>query len=83
MSDQIVATTLHSKKDDIETAFGEPLEWQRLDNRWACRIRKSFALGAWKEPEKWDTAATEMVDALVRLEKALEPHIQKLVIETA
>lgn len=69
---------LHAKKDEIEKAFGEPLEWQRLDSKRACRIRKSFALGEWKEQEKWDVAVPPMVDAMIRLERALKPHVQKL-----
>ncbi|GAB1393166.1 DUF4268 domain-containing protein [Rhodocyclaceae bacterium] len=74
---------LHARKDEIEASFGEPLEWQRLDNKRACRIRKSFALGGWKEQETWDAAVPPMVDAMIRLEKALKPHIQKLAIEAA
>lgn len=75
--------TLHAKKDEIEKSFGEPLEWQRLDNKRACRIRKPFALGGWKNPETWDAAVPPMVDAMTRLEKALSPYIKKLAIEVA
>jgi hypothetical protein len=74
--------SLFAKEKEIEASFGEPLEWQRLDNKRACRIRKSFSLGGWKEPDKWDAAAAAMVDSMVRFEKALKPHIQNLVVET-
>ena len=34
--------TLVASKDDIEATFGEPLEWQRLESKRACRIRKEI-----------------------------------------
>jgi hypothetical protein len=75
--------TLYLKKDQIEKEFGGELEWQRLDNKRACRIRKSFELGGWKDPNTWGAVVPPMVDAMTRLEKALKPHIQKLAIEAS
>jgi len=80
---KLIFETLHSSKDQIEQAFGEPLEWERLDNKRASRIRKTIALGGWKDPEKWQQVHALMVDAMIRLEKALRPHIQKLEIDAA
>lgn len=72
--DQLLAA-----KEDIERVFGEPLEWQRLEERRACRIRKKLTIGGWRDdPARWPDVYTAMVDAMIRLEKALKPHIQKL-----
>ena len=73
--------TLYAKKDEVEKSFGDALEWERLDNKRASRIRKIISLGGWKDPDKWTEIHMAMVDAMIRLEKALRPYIQKLEIE--
>lgn len=72
---------LVAKKFEIEKAFGEDLECDRLDTRRACRIRKRISKGGWRDQEKWAEATQATVDTMVRLEKALKPHMQKLHIE--
>lgn len=70
---------LHNFKDKIEAVFGEPLEWQRLDERRGCRIKKLITTGGYRDDEKkWPEIHEAMVDAMIRLEKALKQHINKL-----
>jgi len=70
---------LLSHKDEIESVFGGPLSWQRLDTKRACRIAYEFSLGGYKDDEaNWPPIQTEMIDALVRLEKALSPFVGTL-----
>lgn len=76
-----IFSELHKHKNEIEKSFGEPLEWERLDNSRASRIRKAISLGGWKDPEKWKDIHVAAVDAMIRLEKALKPHVQKLALE--
>lgn len=72
---------LSRSRRQIETIFGDELEWQRLENRRACRIRKLFALGGYREQEEiWQEVQDALIDAMVRLEKAFKPHIAKLTI---
>jgi len=71
--------TLAKSKEDIEAAFGGPLEWQRLEAKRACRIAKQIDVGGYRDdPSKWPEIHEAMIDSMIRLEKALRPHIAKL-----
>lgn len=71
---------LLSHKDEIETIFGEPLLWQRLETKQPCRIAYEMSIGGYKSDEsEWQTIQSVMIDAMVRLERALSPFIPKLI----
>jgi hypothetical protein len=67
-------------KNTVESSFGEPLEWQRLEGRRACRIRKQIEVGGYRDEDRWPEIQDKMVDAMIQLEKALGPHVAKLQI---
>lgn len=71
---------LFASKKEIEAAFKEPLEWQRLEGKRACRILKQIDIGGLRDEDKWPQIQDAMIDAMVRLEQALKPHIKKLAI---
>jgi len=71
--------TLVRSKDVIERDFGGPLEWQRLEGKRACRIKKQIDTGGYRDdPSKWPAIHDAMIDAMIQLEKALRPQIAKL-----
>ncbi|MCK6412043.1 MAG: DUF4268 domain-containing protein [Azonexus sp.] len=75
---------LHAKKEQIEAAFEGKLDWQRLDNKRACRVRVLLEGGGYRDDEtKFEAVHAAMVDAMIRLERAFKPHVQKLSIESA
>ncbi|RLB87243.1 MAG: DUF4268 domain-containing protein [Deltaproteobacteria bacterium] len=70
---------IHANKEKIEKDFGEPLEWERLEGKRACRISKRINIGGYRDPEEnWPNIHEAMVDAMIRLEKSMKPHIAKL-----
>lgn len=69
---------LFASKEQVEEAFGEPLEWQRLDDRRACRIRHRLTLGGLANRDRWPEIQEAMIEAMMRLEKALKPQIKRL-----
>jgi hypothetical protein len=69
---------LKSSREPIEATFGEHLEWQDLPESRACRIRKVIE-GGYRSPEgDWSSIYQRMVDAMIRLDKAIRPFVQKL-----
>lgn len=69
---------LFASKEKIEATFGDPLDWQRLDDRRACRIRYRLTGGGLTDRDRWPEIHEAMIDAMVRIEKALKPHIKQL-----
>ena len=68
---------LEEKKEEIEEAFGEPLEWKQHDDTRACRIFIRFSTGGYRnDAEDWAEIQDAMIEAMIRLNKALEPHIK-------
>jgi hypothetical protein len=52
------------------------LDWQRLDGKRACRIKKAIGLGGYRTDEsQWQAICESMVDVMTALEKAMSPHI--------
>ena len=74
-----IFNTLQEAKEQIEEAFGEPLKWQRLEGKRACRISKRFSLGGYRNDEgEWSEIQDTMIDGMIRLEEAFRPHIDRL-----
>jgi hypothetical protein len=71
---------LAKHKDEIEAAFGEPLSWERLDTRIASRLGYYFHVGHKSDESEWPEIHEKMVDAMIRLEKAISPYLSELAL---
>jgi hypothetical protein len=70
---------LKAKKGEIEAAYGEPLEWDAKKEEQKQRyIRSNSSIGGLEDNEKWPQIQDDLVDRMVRLEKALRPHLATL-----
>ncbi|MEA3377750.1 MAG: DUF4268 domain-containing protein [Chloroflexota bacterium] len=69
---------LHARKETIEQKFGRRLEWKPREDLKMCQIVHTIDGGGWKDQELWPEIQEEMVDAMVRLEQALGPEIDRL-----
>jgi hypothetical protein len=70
---------LKASQETIENTFGEPLGWEPLEGRRACQIAKYLDQGGYRDPEEaWEAIHAVMIENMIRLEKALRPHIERL-----
>jgi hypothetical protein len=69
---------LFAKKNEIETEFGGPLMWQRLEDRRACRIKYIIQEAGLKDEEKWDELQDQMINKMIKLDQALKKHIKEI-----
>jgi hypothetical protein len=69
---------LRQSLDEIEKAYGGPLDWQRLDGKRACRIKKDLPGGGLIDEARWPEIQKNMIEAMIRFQKALKPFIDKL-----
>jgi hypothetical protein len=70
---------LQSHKVEIEQSFGDSLSWERLDSKRASRIAYNVTVGGYRDDEtKWPEIQDAMIDAMIRLDKAISPFIINL-----
>lgn len=63
-------------RDDIETSFGDALEWMRLDEKKSCRIQYSCAADGFNK-DTWKESVAWHLEHMCRLEQALKKPLQK------
>ncbi len=73
-----ILDSLYAKREAIEETFGDRLEWLRQDDHPASRIRYSLPGGGLRDQNRWPDIQEAMIDAMVRLEQALKPHLGQL-----
>jgi hypothetical protein len=70
---------LFQHKEEIESSFGAPLLWERLDEKRGCRVRYILQSGGLTAPvDQWPAIQVSMVDAMARLSRAIVPHLQAI-----
>jgi len=69
---------LLAQKELIEQEFGKPLDWQRLDEKRACRLRYVIEGAGLMDREQWPEIQKRMIESMVGFQKAVQPVINKL-----
>lgn len=72
-----IVESLLEEREPIEETFGEPLTWERLEDKRACRIKKRVSDYGLQDEEQWDETQHKMVAVMRRLQEALDGHIRQ------
>jgi len=81
---EFIFDELYKKKDNIESVFGEALQWNRFNDKKACGIKCEKAYDS-NNKEVWEEMTDYLVASMIRFEKAIKPHlitIRKDLIQT-
>jgi hypothetical protein len=62
----------------IDMEFGGSLSWERMDEKRMSRIRHIVDSGGYLDEERWPDIQDELIDAMIRLERAFRPHLDAL-----
>jgi hypothetical protein len=74
---EAIFDALFADRETIEREFGGPLEWERLDEKRACRI-KAEAPGDVFDQEQWPGMTDFMTEAMIKMERVLRPRLSQL-----
>ena len=74
---EFIFDQLLSQKEKIESAFGDSLEWERLEGKQACRI-KAETPGNVFERDEWQTMTSFMIGAMCRFETAIKTPLRQV-----
>ena len=65
-------------KEEINSRFVGELDWQQRPELKSSQIVNYISIGGYLDGEKWSQIQDAMIDAMIRLEKALRPYIENL-----
>jgi hypothetical protein len=68
---------LFKMKDSIEASFGDVLEWERMDDKKASRVKYEKPFDGYNK-ESWNEMIPFMIDTMQRLEKTFKEPLAKI-----
>jgi hypothetical protein len=72
---------ISAHEDRINQAFGDELDFARLEDKRACRIKYELPEGGYRSPETlWPDLQENMVKAMTRLESAILPVLDQITV---
>jgi hypothetical protein len=78
MKNKAAFKALQTQRAGIEADFGGPLDWQELPEGEGCRVRFVIEGGYKSPPELLPSIFAGLVDAMVRLDKAMRTRVANL-----
>ena len=76
---ELAFNALQATEDAISYNFGSPLDWEHdVEGSGAKRVRYALDVAGYADDEEWPELQDQMIDAMIRLEKAMRPHISRM-----
>ena len=69
---------LYEESESLETAFGEKLAWERLDERRACRVATYRSGSIEQDPQVLEEIRKWMIDRLLKFKKVFDAPLTDL-----
>lgn len=77
LTNKSIFDNIMNHKDEIEERFGAELNWDRLDDKRASRVRDIIIDRDWTDESKWNELHEEMSDKMVMFESAIKDYIKE------
>lgn len=77
VKNKLVFDELHRQKDDIEAALGEPLSWERIDEKRACRIAIYYPGSITDDANLLADLRSKAVAGLVRFRRVMLDYLNR------
>ncbi len=74
---EFIFDQLFAQREKIENSFNDTLEWERLDDKRACRIKAETSANVFDEAQ-WEAMINFMTDAMCRLEIAVKSPLLQI-----
>jgi len=74
--DKELYKSIEKRRTEIETDFGEPLEWINNEKHKVTRITTTSNIGGLKDEDKWDDIQHDLVDRMSRLKNAISKYLE-------
>jgi hypothetical protein len=74
---KFVFRQLHARKDQIEKAFGDKLDWRPMENKTSCRIVYRQEVEGYNR-DNWPGIIAWMVEKMTALQRALDEPLKQL-----
>ena len=69
---------LYEQREEVERSYGGLLEWRRCENLKKSYLAHEFEGGYRDDTGQWPVIQDRMIEAMVNLEKAIQPHVPRL-----
>ena len=76
-ANKFIFDKLYQQKEEIEKQTGL-LEWERLDDKKACRIKQELKNVSLYEKGNWNKMMDFMIDSMLKMEQAFKNPLQKI-----